>query len=36
MLQTKFEAPGPSGSEEEFFFNIPLCISVFQTGLLLA
>ena len=28
MLHTKFQASKPSGSEEEDFFNIFLCISM--------
>ena len=31
MLVTDFQASKPSGSEEEDFFNIFLCISMAQT-----
>ena len=31
MLHTEFQTSGPSGSEEEGFFNIFLCISMVQT-----
>ena len=30
MLPTKFQASEPSGSEEEDFFNIFLCISMIE------
>ena len=30
MLHTKFQTSGPSGSEEEDFFNIFLCISMVE------
>ena len=31
MLHTKFQASKPSGSEEEDFLNIFICISTAQT-----
>ena len=31
MFHTKFQASGPSGSEEEDFFNIFLYISLLET-----